>query len=89
MNTLEMHKCECGNNADNYEQGETLIAGYPPKCSECAHAEECETPKNIDFYSAWFTGEGRAKCTKCNFVSAYWECACDLSHSCKDYPRNN
>ena len=44
---------------------------------------ECDTPEKIYFNRAWFSGEGRAYCHACQFVSAYWECGCELEHDCK------
>ena len=84
MNTLQMHKCDCGNDADNYLPTETLIAGNPPQCSDCAHAEECPWPED----GAFTYGHAIASCNNCTYRCGYWECGCDLSHSCKDYPRN-
>lgn len=48
--------------------------------------EECTepAPETIEFYRTTFTGEGRARCTECEFVSAYWECACELYHDCEE-----
>lgn len=48
--------------------------------------EECGIlpPVHVDFYRTTFTGELRARCTECEFVSAYWECACDLYHVCEE-----
>jgi len=67
---------ECDNKAD-------VWADDPkPLCEWCYHAQECEPPATIEFYSAHLTGEGRARCTACNFVSAYWECGCELEHDC-------
>ena len=68
---------ECTNQVEAWED-ETK-----PLCDFCSHAQECKPPKKIRFFSAWFTGEGRAECTKCNFVSALFECGCDLQHDCK------
>lgn len=48
---------------------------------------ECSEPipSTIDFYSSRLAGEPRAKCRECGFVSAYWECACDLEHNCDEF----
>lgn len=40
-------------------------------------------PESITFYLTAFTMEKRARCKNCNFVSAYWECACELVHDCE------
>lgn len=48
---------------------------------ECAEP----APSTIEFYSSTFTGEPRAKCTECGFMSAYWECGCDLEHNCDEF----
>ena len=60
-----------------------------PLCEWCSHAEECPTPKKIYFGHARLTGEYRAYCRKCNYVSAYFECGCDLTHNCKDWQYTN
>jgi hypothetical protein len=70
---------ECDNKAEAWNDDPR------PLCEWCSHAEECKPPKKFEFYSAHFTGEGRAKCKKCTFVSAYFECGCDLVHDCKSY----
>jgi hypothetical protein len=54
-----------------------------PLCDYCAHAAECRPPKKMRFYSARLTGEFRAECKMCDFVSAYFECGCDLRHDCE------
>lgn len=58
-----------------------------PLCDYCYHAEQCPTPKGIEFYQSRMTGEPRARCNKCEFVSAYWECGCDLLHDCKEWKK--
>lgn len=73
---------ECTNKA------ETTNDNSRPLCEFCYHAQECPTPKNIEFGLSWFTAEPRARCKKCDFVSAYWECGCELQHACKDYTHN-
>jgi hypothetical protein len=85
MNLIMEHLCECGNNADNYLANETPLNGYPPKCGECAHAEDCKPKKKMRFYSAHFGGHGVASCKNCTFTAVYFECGCDLLHNCNEY----
>jgi hypothetical protein len=49
--------------------------------------ETCQelVPAKIRIYSAHFTGATVAECKRCNFLSAYFECACDLEHNCNEY----
>lgn len=46
---------------------------------------DAPAPETIEFYRSHFGGEGRAKCTECNFVSIYWECGHELEHDCDQY----
>jgi hypothetical protein len=70
---------ECDNKAD-------VWADDPrPLCEFCSHAEECDPPRKIFFGNARISGEYRAYCHACQFVSAYFECGCDLQHECKDW----
>lgn len=72
-------KCiECENTLEISEYQE-------PLCDFCLHAKDCTPPKKIEFGNTWFTGNFVAKCKKCNFVSAYWECGCELEHDCDEY----
>lgn len=78
QDNLVIAECtECGNEA------EAWIDDNSPMCEYCQHAEICEPPKNITFGSAQWSGEGRAYCKKCDYVSGYWECGCDLEHNCE------
>jgi hypothetical protein len=47
--------------------------------------ECCDTlpPKKMTFGYSQFGGMYLAKCGKCSYTCAYWECACELSHDCK------
>lgn len=49
--------------------------------------EDCTEPlpKKIKTGFSHFGGSYIASCTKCEFKSAYWECACDLIHDCKTW----
>lgn len=42
-------------------------------------------PKGINTYYAHLSGAYVASCVNCEYVCAYWECACELAHNCKDY----
>lgn len=82
MNTLEkgriITECnECENEVEVWEDNPR------PLCEYCEHENECEPPKNITFGTARWSGEGRAYCKKCDYVSGYWECGCDLEHDCE------
>lgn len=80
MTTATKYQCtECTNTFELFQTDNYTL------CEYCAHEQECPTPKKIEFYSSWMTNEPRAKCKKCTFVSAYWECGCDLTHNCKEY----
>jgi hypothetical protein len=41
-------------------------------------------PKKIRFGFSQFGGSYNAYCDKCSFVCAYWDCACELEHDCKE-----
>ena len=76
--TVLMDCLECTNKAEVWPE-ET-----EPLCEWCSHSKYCDNlPRTIRFFSAWLTGESRARCTECNFVSALWECGCDLWHDCE------
>lgn len=77
MITRTAGKCtECKNETEDEELA---------LCVECEHAKDCTPSKKIEFGNAWFTGAFIAKCKKCNFVCAYWECGCELEHDCNEY----
>ena len=42
-------------------------------------------PEKISTYHARITGHYLASCIFCDFLSVFWECACDLEHDCGDY----
>lgn len=42
-------------------------------------------PKNMSAYYAHLSGAYVASCDNCKYVSAYWECACELMHDCEEY----
>lgn len=46
---------------------------------------EATTPKKIRFGYSQFGGSFNAYCDKCSFVCAYWDCACELRHDCKEF----
>lgn len=49
--------------------------------------EECTEPlpANMHVYSARFGGHAVASCLDCQYLTVYWECACELEHDCKNY----
>ena len=62
-------------------QAEAWVDDTRPLCDDCAHIEECPMPEEGEFTY----GHAIASCNNCTYRSAYWECGCDLSHSCKEY----
>lgn len=61
------------------------------KCENLAHSLEveeghCTEPlqEGIFTYASRFTGNLTARCESCDFQSAYWECNCDLNHTCNE-----
>lgn len=45
----------------------------------------CENPmpKYMKTQHSNLSGDYVAICEKCDYVCAYWECACELMHECK------
>lgn len=54
---------------------------------ELTHADTCEEElrAGMTIDRTRITGQPVAECAGCKFVSAYWECACDLEHNCEEY----
>lgn len=48
---------------------------------ECC--ENPELPSGVSVGFSRISGAYVAKCSKCSFVCAYWECACELVHDCE------
>ena len=46
---------------------------------------EAKLPKKMSVGFSHFGGAYVAKCSKCSYVCAYWECACELRHDCGAY----
>lgn len=43
---------------------------------------DSQGPKGMSFGMSSFGGAYVAKCSKCSYVCAYWECPCELEHDC-------
>lgn len=43
----------------------------------------CVVPAGVVTYRARLTGEGRAACDGCGYVWGYWDCPCELVHTCE------
>lgn len=41
-------------------------------------------PDGVSVGFSQFSGTYRAVCERCSFVSAYWECPCELRHDCAE-----
>ena len=46
--------------------------------------EGCVAPDSISTGHAHFSGAYVATCNLCDYVCAYWDCACELEHDCVD-----
>ena len=44
--------------------------------------DEEQLPAGVSVGQAWLTGAFVATCASCSFVSAYFDCACELAHDC-------
>lgn len=40
-------------------------------------------PKTMRAYYSHLSGAYVAACDNCDYVCAYWECACELAHDCE------
>jgi len=40
-------------------------------------------PDGMRTYRTRLAGNLVAACERCDYVCAYWECACDLAHDCE------
>jgi hypothetical protein len=77
MNTT-IDRCECGNVAtDTLENG-------TPACEWCAAHNGHVAPLSISTGYSQFGGAYIATCALCDYVCAYWDCACELEHDCVD-----
>lgn len=70
-------RCDCGNAATD-----ALTTGVPA-CEWCAGHEGHRMPRSIVKGYSHLGGNLIASCSRCSFVSAYWECGCDLVHVCE------
>ena len=52
---------------------------------ECCDAT---IPKTVSLGHGLF-GTFRAICSKCRYVNAYFECACELEHDCREWKEAN
>jgi len=69
--------------------GDTLSTCH--HCENLAHSLEteeghCSEPlqEGIYTYASRFTGNLIANCETCDFESAYWQCNCELNHTCNE-----
>lgn len=47
------------------------------------HTASCANwPPNVTVRETTLTRQPVAECSRCEFVSAYWDCPCDLIHQC-------
>ena len=77
LNTT-IDRCECGNVAtDELENGS-------PACEWCATHDVHVAPLSITTGYSQFGGAYIATCALCDYVCAYWDCACELEHDCVD-----
>lgn len=67
-----------------YHAGRGVQAALDAIEEEQAHAT-CKAPKSISTGHSRITGDYTASCNRCAYRCAYWECACELAHDCKDY----
>lgn len=42
-----------------------------------------ELPHGVYLGRTHLAGDFVARCASCDFVSAYWDCFCELSHACE------
>lgn len=68
--------CDCGNVAT-----EALASGVAA-CVWCAAHDGHRTPVSMSFGRSHLGGNPVAECSRCAFVSVYWECGCELAHDC-------
>jgi|688.fasta_scaffold1860513_2 DNA-directed RNA polymerase subunit RPC12/RpoP len=75
---------ECANCSNRVEYWDDAPANSV-LCEYCDCGEPI--PDGVEFYNTRITGEPRARCSHCDWVSAYWDCPCDLVHECQTNKR--
>lgn len=70
---VDVIRCACGN----------PVSPGVVSCEWCIDHDGCVVPAGVRVYSSRFSGGPVATCRVCGYMWGYWDCPCELSHTCE------